>query len=126
MKVYVVTNPERGWDCVVGVYTSEEVARKEYPNEDTYIIHAKTLVECNIEDYEEECDELEEPEETHNEWCNRKTREKFDSIIKSSKNEVSISTNHNDCNGELLRQLLEYEGFKVSYAGKYGFTMVKQ
>lgn len=31
MKVYVVTGVELGWDCVVGVYTSEEVARKECP-----------------------------------------------------------------------------------------------
>ena len=52
MIVYVVTNPELGWDCVVGVYTSEEVARKEYPDEDSYIIHRKNLDASDIEDYE--------------------------------------------------------------------------
>ena len=123
MKVYVVTNPELGWGCVVGVYTSEEVARKEYPDEDSYIIHTETLVDRYIEDYDEE---LEEPEETHDEWVDRITREKFVSIIQSSKNEVSVSTNHYDCNGELLRRLLESEGFKVTYVGKYGYTMEKQ
>ena len=29
MKVYVVTGVELGWDCVVGVFTDEEVARKD-------------------------------------------------------------------------------------------------
>ena len=38
-KVIVVTNPELGWDCVVGVYTSEEDARNEYDEDDGYFFH---------------------------------------------------------------------------------------
>ena len=31
MNIYVVTNPENGWDCVVGVYEAEsEEAVKKY------------------------------------------------------------------------------------------------
>ena len=54
MKVYVVTGVELGWDCCVGVYTDAEVARKEYPNEDLYVIHERILIEGKIEDCEEE------------------------------------------------------------------------
>lgn len=44
MKVFVVTNVEAGWDCIVGVFESEESAQDlcdECP--DTYIIHETTL-----------------------------------------------------------------------------------
>ena len=52
--VYVVTNVEDGWDCVRGVYTTEELAKdylrqcgvseEEIENdESTYIIHKETL-----------------------------------------------------------------------------------
>jgi len=43
--VYVVTCPENGWDCVCGVFLDEEKAREEYPNEDTYVIHQRRLIE---------------------------------------------------------------------------------
>jgi hypothetical protein len=32
--VYVVTNPENGWDCVRGVYSSKELALKSLLPED--------------------------------------------------------------------------------------------
>ena len=54
MKVYVVTGVELGWDCVVGVYTCAEVARKEHPNEDLYVIHEQILDRTYIDDCEEE------------------------------------------------------------------------
>ena len=67
MIVYIVINPELGWDCVCGVYTSEEVARKEYPDEDSYIIHEEILDRTKIEDYIYEEDEpieiIKEPED---------------------------------------------------------------
>jgi len=42
--VIVVTNPELGWDCVVGVYASEEDAENENPTEDGYI-HTSAMVD---------------------------------------------------------------------------------
>ena len=63
MKVYVVTGVELGWDCVV--YTDAEVARKEHPNEDLYVIHEQILDRTYIDDYEED----EEVEESVQEEC---------------------------------------------------------
>lgn len=46
-KVWVVTSVERGWDCVVGVYSkedySEEYLQEVYPREFGYIIHDKQI-----------------------------------------------------------------------------------
>ena len=46
--VYVVTNPELGWDCVVGVYdcdaTSHCELRRCFP-EDQYVIHKHLILE---------------------------------------------------------------------------------
>ena len=47
-------------------------------------------------------------------------------MIKSGKNKVSISTNNYIYKHELLRQLLEDVGFKVTYMGRSGYTMEKQ
>ena len=41
--VYVITNPEEGWDCVCGVYMSDDIIPEEYRNEDQYVIHRKVL-----------------------------------------------------------------------------------
>jgi hypothetical protein len=52
--VYVVTGLELGWDCVVGVFDSNELTREEleecFPSED-YHIHLKML-ETKVDDYE--------------------------------------------------------------------------
>lgn len=46
--VYVVTNPELGWDCVVAVYDANEVQvgelEAEYHEDDGYVIHHKLLL----------------------------------------------------------------------------------
>lgn len=53
-KVYVVTNPELGWDCVVGVFNSDSVSmstlKETFP--EYYCIHSK-LVEKDVFDYRE-------------------------------------------------------------------------
>lgn len=54
--VYVITNPELGWDCVMGVYqaSSEEAVKKRFFKElgydeipedwdNTYVIHKERL-----------------------------------------------------------------------------------
>lgn len=41
--VYVVTNPEDGWDCVCGVYTSEDIIPNDYRDENQYVIHREVL-----------------------------------------------------------------------------------
>lgn len=56
LNIFVLTNPELGWDCVVGVYYSKEAALKDFCDGDYntlekledagYIFHEETL---NIE-----------------------------------------------------------------------------
>lgn len=126
MKVYVVTGVELGWDCVVGVYTDEEVARKEYPDEDSYVIHEVTLDRTKIRDYDdiEEYDESqEEPDDL---YATRIAREKFKEFISTGANKISISKNKYLYDVDLLIELLESEGFKITYTGKTGYTMEKQ
>ena len=50
IDVFVVTNPENGWDCVCGVYTTYERILKDYEvgsiedlTENGYILHHKLL-----------------------------------------------------------------------------------
>ena len=43
--VYVVTNPELGWDCVVGVFTDKDYVENKYKKKDMYVIHTETLSE---------------------------------------------------------------------------------
>ena len=90
MKVFVVTGVELGWDCVVGVFTDEEVARKEYPDEDYYVIHEETLDKSKIEDYEDDIEEIIQ-EETDELFENREARAKFNEVISSRTNKVSVS-----------------------------------
>lgn len=120
MKVYVVTGTELGWDCVVGVYTDEEVARKEFPDEDTYIIHEEILNRTKIEDYDES---REVPNTAYN---IRRAKEKFEEVISSGVNIVSVSNNNHLYDVKLLIELLESEGFKITYTGKTGYAMDKQ
>jgi len=42
MTVYVVTNPELGWDCVVGVFSDKDYVYSKYGSE-RYIIHNESL-----------------------------------------------------------------------------------
>lgn len=119
MKVYVVTGIELGWDCVVGVFTDEDVARKEYPDEDSYVIHEETLNRTTIEDYEEDIEENDSSEET------KETMEKFNEVISSGINTVSVSKSYSLYNVDLLIELLESAGFKITYTGKTGYTMEK-
>lgn len=30
MEVFVITNPELGWDCIIGVYTTRRIAMENY------------------------------------------------------------------------------------------------
>lgn len=125
MKVYVVTGVELGWDCVVGVYIDEEVARKEYPDEDSYVIHEEILDRTKIQDYEDDIEEIIQ-EETDELFENREARAKFNEVISSRTNKVSVSKSSALYNVDLLIELLESDEFKITYAGKTGYTMEKQ
>lgn len=52
--VYVVTNAELGWDCVVGVFNlnsvSEEQLEEVFPAEQYYIVNIQT-VHKDLEDF---------------------------------------------------------------------------
>ena len=43
--VYVVTNPEFGWDCVVGVYFSKDQAEKWEEKSEMYIVHEQEIAD---------------------------------------------------------------------------------
>ena len=128
MKVFVVTGVELGWDCVVGVFTDEEVARKEYPDEDSYVIHEETLDRTKIQDYEDDIEEVYDVslEESDELFENREARAKFNEVISSRTNKVSVSKSSAFHNVKLLIELLESDGFKITYTGKTGYTMEKQ
>ena len=53
IKVYIVTNVEFGWDCIVGVFSTDHVTYEEletrYPNEQGYVLFERT-VENEIEE----------------------------------------------------------------------------
>lgn len=100
----------------------KKLLEKNAPDEDSYIIHSKNLDVSDIEDYEED----ETNEETNEEYYNRISRESFDLMIQSGKNKVSITTNNYTYNHELLRQLLEDVGLKVTFTGRSGYTMEKR
>lgn len=127
MKVFVVTGVELGWDCVVGVFTDEEVARKEYPDEDSYVIHEEILDRTKIQDYEDDIEEEynESLEESDNLYLTRRSREKFEEVILSGVSKVSISDNKYLYDVNLLIELLKSDGFKITYTGKTGYTMEK-
>lgn len=63
MKIFIITNPQYGWDCICGCFTSKELANsylnesyldflednqeisfEDYLSLATYIIHEKTLI----------------------------------------------------------------------------------
>ncbi len=56
MQVYVVTMPELGWDCVVGVYDYDSVAYEDLRNifgEDQYVIHEPRDIEYRISGFDD-------------------------------------------------------------------------
>lgn len=48
MKVFVVTEPELGWDCLKGVYTDENYVYSKFSNRDRYQIFEKTVDETKL------------------------------------------------------------------------------
>lgn len=56
-EVYVVTNPELGWDCVVGVFNADSLSKEcleaVFPKSE-YQIHGIYEVNKDVIDYQEE------------------------------------------------------------------------
>lgn len=53
-EVYVVTMPELGWDCVIGVFNADSVSREKLEEvfpEGIYVVH-DTIVKKDTFDYE--------------------------------------------------------------------------
>ena len=48
-KIYVVTNPELGWDCVVGVYENEEYVNYHYGDKEMYVIHTQQILKDKLD-----------------------------------------------------------------------------
>lgn len=55
MEVYIVTNVELGWDCIVGVFGSNTITLQELKNRFSsnagYVIFKNTVLN-DLEDYE--------------------------------------------------------------------------
>lgn len=55
-EVYVVTCPENGWDCIVGVFKCDDVSKehleKVFPNSE-YVVHLPQEVHKDTYDFEE-------------------------------------------------------------------------
>lgn len=43
MRVWIVTNTDLGWDCIVEVYNADDISREEletrYPRDRSYVVH---------------------------------------------------------------------------------------
>lgn len=54
--VYVVTNTDLGWDCVIGVFKADDVSKTQlervFPSEYAYVIHSAETHKDTI-DFEE-------------------------------------------------------------------------
>ena len=58
-EVYVVTNPERGWDCVIAVFNADSVSKQhleEVFSSDQYVIHWNNVDKDTI-DYRDYSDD---------------------------------------------------------------------
>lgn len=128
MKVYVVTNPEAGWDCVCDVFTNKEVAEREYSLEH-YIITEVYLTEGNDTDEEEQnleedtFDYKKEKIDYNSFWMKDKTKHAIKEFLLCDKISLQFDTNSYDYNAvedELLKN-----GYVRTYTGKYGCTLEK-
>lgn len=56
-EVYVVTNPELGWDCVIGVFDANSVSKSKleevFPSELAYVVHFHPNVHKDTYNFEE-------------------------------------------------------------------------
>lgn len=43
MRAWVVTNVELGWDCIIGVFSADDLSREEleerFPRKQAYVVH---------------------------------------------------------------------------------------
>lgn len=57
-NVYVVTNVDLGWDCVVAVFNADSVSASSledlFKADDGYVVHSLKNVEKDTIDYQEE------------------------------------------------------------------------
>jgi hypothetical protein len=57
-EVYVVTNTELGWDCVVAVFNADSVSASSledvFKGDGGYVVHSVKEVEKDCFDYQEE------------------------------------------------------------------------
>lgn len=55
-KVYVVTNAEHGWDCVIGVFSTDEITleqlERRFPRKRMYFVFEYN-VESDLKQYED-------------------------------------------------------------------------
>lgn len=56
-EVYVVTNTELGWDCIVGVFKCDDVPKesleKLFPSNECYVVHYPREVHKDTIEFEE-------------------------------------------------------------------------
>jgi hypothetical protein len=55
MRVWIVTNTEHGWDCIIDVFNANDVSREElevrYPRRQAYVVHyGPHVVKTEVDD----------------------------------------------------------------------------
>ena len=122
MKIYVVTNPELGWDCVVACYTDYSDAIEDYPEEDGYIVHEQELTKKS----NETVTITQQTSEMYTQYnVELNTQDEFNSIISFNRDKISVSGGIGRYDFEKLIQMLQFEDYTITYRGKYGYTMEK-
>lgn len=55
-EVYVVTNPELGWDCIVGVFNADSVSKEQleekFKYEGCYVVHTLQEVHKDLGEFQ--------------------------------------------------------------------------
>lgn len=55
-EVFVVTNVELGWDCIVGTFDADEFTREDlqerFPQTRGYVVHYDTQIHKDLGDFE--------------------------------------------------------------------------
>ena len=51
--VYVVTNPENGWDCLIGVFSDEDYVKETYKDKERFVIFEQVVSTAKLENNEQ-------------------------------------------------------------------------
>jgi len=58
MRVWIVTNTDLGWDCIIGVFSADDFSREEleerFPRRGSYVVHyGPHRIHNDLEEFDE-------------------------------------------------------------------------